>query len=877
MKKLCLLLLVVFSLGNNSYAQYITIPDANFAAYLNTVVPSAMSGNQMDTTNASVLSLSRIYVENLGIHDLTGAQYFKGLITLDCGNGEPSIDSNHLTSLPNLPNTLDTLICGNNQIDSLPALPNSLQYLACYTNRLTSLPTLPGNLTILECDYNQILNLPTLPPLLQWLSCWKNLLTALPTLPNSLQTLSCDYNQITTLPILPASLTQLVCDNNQIDSLPILPTSLQYIYCDYNLLTNLPILPGSLIELECGGNQLTSLPVLPTGMNILGCGGNQLTNLPILPNSLTNIGCNNNPIDSLPILPSTLTFLNCSWDSITILPTLPGTLKALFCNENKLTSLPTLPGGLTFLWCSYNYIYCFPEFPSSLTDSANFLIEGNPFTCLPNYVHAMTVATLATYPLCGPGNPNGCPSAYGIVGYTYTDSLSHCERDTGYRNIVNIPMKIYNGSNSLLGQTYTAINGVYDFPDTVGTYKVQVDTSGMMPFVAQCTFPGLDSITTVTRIDTNVNFSLTCPSGFDVGVQSVTTTGLIFPGMQHTLSVVAGDMSQWYNLNCAYGDSGTVQISISGPVTYVGPAAGALTPSVISGNNFTYHIANYGTINNTTAFNLIFKTDTNAKAGDTICVYVTITPLADNHPSNNIYQYCYYVINSHDPNSKTVYPVNVAPGYDGYFTYTINFQNTGNAAAQNILIADTLDNNLDLNTFQLINYSYQNTAMLKGNILTVRFNNINLPDSTVNPTGSAGFVQYRIKPKAGLPNGATIKNTGYIYFDFNAAVVTDTTQNLFTNTINSVNTIVADVYCKVFPNPNNGIFTIALSHAELVSGSQTIIEIYNVLGERVLTEPLRSTQGDNLINLSNKTTGIYFYRIITESGKLVSDGKMIVQ
>ena len=248
--------------------------------------------------------------------------------------------------------------------------------------------------------------------------------------------------------------------------------------------------------------------------------------------------------------------------------------------------------------------------------------------------------------------------------------------------------------------------------------------------------PGLDSTVIITSIDTDVNFSLTCKTGLDVGVQSVVTSGLIFPGMQHNLSVVAGDMSHWFNLNCANGDSGTVQIDVSGPVTYIGPGAGALTPTAIVGSIFKYTIPNYGAINNNTAFNLILETDTNAQAGDTICVNVTVTPLADNNPGNNTYQYCYYVVNSHDPNNKSVYPVNVAPDYSGWFTYTIHFQNTGSSMAKNIQIKDRLDSHLDRETFQLIGYSNSCFTLVTGNMLTFEFQNINLPDSTVNLQGS---------------------------------------------------------------------------------------------------------------------------------------------
>ena len=82
---------------------------------------------------------------------------------------------------------------------------------------------------------------------------------------------------------------------------------------------------------------------------------------------------------------------------------------------------------------------------------------------------------------------------------------------------------------------------------------------------------------------------------------------------------------------------------------------------------------------------------------------------------------------------------------------------------------------------------------------------------------------------------------------------------------------------KVYPNPSNGRFCIALSHPALDAGSQPIIEVYNVLGENVMTEILRSAQGDNLIDLSSQPGGIYFYRVIANSGNIIGDGKIVIQ
>jgi hypothetical protein len=78
---------------------------------------------------------------------------------------------------------------------------------------------------------------------------------------------------------------------------------------------------------------------------------------------------------------------------------------------------------------------------------------------------------------------------------------------------------------------------------------------------------------------------------------------------------------------------------------------------------------------------------------------------------------------------------------------------------------------------------------------------------------------------------------------------------------------------KVYPNPSDGKFTIESS---VVSG-KSLVEIYNVLGEKIYNETLRQVQGDNQIDLSNQTSGIYLYRVVSEKGELIGSGKLIIQ
>jgi hypothetical protein len=171
--------------------------------------------------------------------------------------------------------------------------------------------------------------------------------------------------------------------------------------------------------------------------------------------------------------------------------------------------------------------------------------------------------------------------------------------------------------------------------------------------------------------------------------------------------VVAGDITQWLGLNCATGVGGQVQITVNGNVIYKGPATGALTP-VVNGNVFTYPISDFATVNNGSDFRLIFQVATTAQAGDSICVHASVTPVTgDNNPGNNTFSFCYEIVNSYDPNKKEVYPTMVPAGYSNWFTYTIYFQNTGNAPAINITIKDTMDNLLNLTTLQIM-YSSHN-------------------------------------------------------------------------------------------------------------------------------------------------------------------------
>jgi uncharacterized repeat protein (TIGR01451 family) len=692
----------------------------------------------------------------------------------------------------------------------------NLNTLVCSNNPLTTFPPLPATLINLQCDFSQLSSLPTLPQGLVLLSVFHNQLTSLPDLPDGLITLDCLENQLTELPPLPESLISLNTSGNLLSELPDLPSSLGTLYCHYNQLTELPELPVTLTELGCEGNHLTALPVLPTGLVKLYCAVNLLTVLPDLPDSLTQ----------------------------------------LMCSDNQLTDLPDLPDSLLMLGCQNNQISCFKAFSTNLDYVVLF---GNPFTCLPNYVLAMD-SSLLNYPLCTITDPvnnlNGCENASGIIGSVFNDINDDCI--TG-GSLVYIPIILYDSDSNVVASTLSMENDTYYFAADSGTYQLSVNTDILNPSL-QVSCPvsnALNAEVTYTHpIDTVGNFGLHCV-GFDIGVQSVVPFGWFFPGQTHQLEIFAGDFTAQYEAFCAAGISGEVTIAISGP----GTATFDGTPATVSGNTATYALSDFGTAN-ANRFTASILTDTTATSADEFCVSVSVTTttLGDLNPNNNTYNYCYPVVNSYDPNHKLTYPELVQPGYADEFTYTIEFQNTGNAPAMNIRLADTLDGNLDLSTLKIVGASdeYSINLNMESRRLDVFFPDIMLPDSMSNPTGSIGYIQYRIKPLANQPNGTVIQNTAYIYFDYNSPIVTNTSVNLFTSSSLGLNNLSEDE-SMLYPNPSNGQVWVE-SKNEIIEE----IGLHDING--VLVKSLKSTAQKVLVDLSNLDSGMYFIVVRKASG-----------
>lgn len=225
--------------------------------------------------------------------------------------------------------------------------------------------------------------------------------------------------------------------------------------------------------------------------------------------------------------------------------------------------------------------------------------------------------------------------------------------------------------------------------------------------------------------------------------------------------------------------------------------------------------------------------------------------------ANNTYGGQGTILASYDPNDK-VGTANASRStteflleQDEWVDYVIRFQNTGTDTAFTVAVHDAIEPDLDLESFQILGSSHHFVPSFgEEREFVFTFNDILLPDSATDVTGSQGFVAFRLRPQAGLLPGGAIENVANIYFDFNEPVITEPSV-LTAEFATGMLTQKPEQNLWLMPNPTNGSLEVRVSENAAVA----LLQVVSVDGRTVLQQRMQGLR--TLLDVTSLASGLY--------------------
>jgi uncharacterized repeat protein (TIGR01451 family) len=507
------------------------------------------------------------------------------------------------------------------------------------------------------------------------------------------------------------------------------------------------------------------------------------------------------------------------------------------------------------------------------TTSQGYFITGlTPNTCYSYYVRSFCNSTQLTA-WAGPmtfcttscSNNAQCQNYLNLIAFVDINNNGIKDTNEGFFNqgnfeydINNSGTPIYSGSNN--GNFYIFDN------NTFNTYNLN--------FV-------VNSNLTTYYSSSSTYSNITIPSG-----SGITTyyfpVNLIQPYNDIEISLIPFGQPRpgfTYPNWISYRNNGFQ--NINGTITFVNNPLVTITSISQTGttstsNGFTYNFTNLAP-NEERWFTVTMQVPTipTVNLGDVITNSVSITPLTgDAFPDDNQMSFSQIIVGSYDPNDKTEanggkIDIDDFTSND-YLTYTIQFENTGTANAEFVRVEDFLDASLNPNSIEMLGSSHAYNMRRIGNQLIWNFYNINLPPTSINPTGSHGFIQFKIKPTAGFALGDIIPNKAFIYFDYNPPIITNEFQTEFVQSLKTTDFDSSNFV--LYPNPANSNINVSLLNSSEAINS---VQIHNLLGKNI-KEVINSSSNDVNIDVSDLSKGIYLVQITTQSDLKITK-KLIIQ
>jgi len=354
--------------------------------------------------------------------------------------------------------------------------------------------------------------------------------------------------------------------------------------------------------------------------------------------------------------------------------------------------------------------------------------------------------------------------SYNTISGTVKIDANNNDCDSTDNPFQYLKLKVDDGTNS--GETFVQNDGKYEFYTQSGNFNI----------IALAENPTLFNVSPA-------NFSTTfADANNNVFTQDICVTA---NGIQNDAEVVIAPLT-----NARPGFDATYKLvwrnkgntTLSGKVILNFDSnkmvfkSSSLPYSTLSNGSIEFDYANLKSFANTASeitFTINTPTDSNnpVNMGDVLAFNAQITPTnSDITPEDNLFSFKHIVVNSFDPNDIVCLEGETVPvsTVGKYLHYVINFENTGNAEAENIVVKMDVDpNEFDINTLQLQNASANVETRITGDQVEFIFKKIKLQ------SGGHGGVLLKMKSTSNLVEGDTVNNAAEIYFDYNFPIETN--------------------------------------------------------------------------------------------------------
>lgn len=646
---------------------------------------------------------------------------------------------------------------------------------------------------------------------------------------------SIDLSNLTSLDIL------YCFENSQLSSIDLTGTNnISQLTCSYNNLISLDVSNSSnLITLNCSYNQLTSLNITncPVLDNIT-VEHNNLSSLDLSGlNSINFLHINNNLISTI-IIPENITISdffasNNQFESIDFSTTyLPGIIDL---SNNPLKSM-NLKNGYNEV--AVAVILTVTNLPIFICQDDNQIVSFN--SAFAN--NGWTSIILNSYCSFTPGGNYNT-----ITGNVKFDADNNGCDATDLPH-PNIRININDGTNT--GASFTNVFGNYKFFTQVGSFDITPSIENPSWF----TFSPLSATIPFANNDNNIatkDFCITANgvhNDLEVIIVPITPAR---PGFEAVYKIVYRNkgnqtLSQQYGINFFYNQN--LMQFVSSSVSTSQSGNGSLSWDYTGLQPFESRAILITFLINAPTDNVPVN------IGDELTFTTSIMPQAgDENTLDNLFQFNQTVVGSYDPNNIICIEGEVVPPTEigNYLHYVVNFENTGTAPAENVVVKVVVNTtDFDMDSLQLMNTSHPVDARINGNLVEFIFQSINLD------SGGHGNVLLKIKSKNNLQQGDVVEKKADIYFDYNFPIATNDYETTFQLLSNP--DVAIDNSISIYPNPAKNNVNIHCNN------TIKTIELYDVQG-RVLQSQVIDSQSSTM-DISSKSKGVYFLKVVTEKG-----------